>query len=251
MMFQDDAFVTFKSMKELQDFITDVEKTIKFYPVEMKKLRIKQAAERNSLANMTFEDLAIYTDTTENSKVVAFYDDKQFYVGLSAVPTMQERCGCAGSYFSTSRRELLQWYTDTINKAAQLTKRNAVMYFALGKLRSFWSTGYAYIAISEILESTMKKMPGTWEYKSGWWNHEFTVCEFTTTDQELLKPYLPFFEKEKQLSAYMVISTSNTTSNGVNINFGLDCGYHIPLNIKNEFSLSTQGMPVLTGSGII
>ena len=240
MMFQDEVIVSFDNLKTLQTFIDEVEETVCFQDVELKDLKVEDIRRESDLSELDFEGMSVYTDTTEHTRLCILYAGGKFYVGSSAIPTLQERCGCAGSYFSVSHRTKMEWYTDTINRAAELTKRSSVLYLESGKVRACWSNGYKYIPISEILASVSDSLTG-WSFKSGWWNHDFCVCEFRNGDPDFLAPYRTFFPESKPLEAYMVISTSNTTANGVNINFGLTAGCHIPLNGKNEFSIRHTG----------
>lgn len=234
-MYKDEAQYGFTNWENFKNFLTQVEENITMIPAKIKDIQFVATNTKTDFSEFTFTDMEIYQDTIDNSKFSVVVEDKEYYVGISSIPSLNERLGTTGNFFRLARKKNLKWYIDTIEKAAVLNaKKDTVLYVENGKVRAFLSNRYVYVSIAELIKAVEAECTD-WDFQSGFWSHDYCCMTFTNSNPDVLKEYS---YSHVVNGVYITISTSNTTINGVNIVYGIDTrGYHIPLGDGKEFAM--------------
>lgn len=246
----DDVTLSFKEAEEFQKFLSEMDRDSQWIEVEKSKfISISYAGDKDEIIEGLTDES--FNDTVSNGTHLALmYDDCNYYIGASALPTLKARAGISGTALEKIKRQDL---AEILNKCLPVSAGGTLIRVCGDKVRACHSKNYQPLSQSGIFRTSRATIEGYSNkiFINGTWNHEYMTASWNIYDKDVIDAYVNLFDdmgipiNPKNVQTVVSIRTSDVGTSGATVWYNIQCGKKtvvlgagLKLNHKGDVSIS-------------
>lgn len=246
----DNAEMVFNRAEEFQSFLTEMDKDSIWLEAEKSKEISVQYAGCSEDVIEGVTDEAFNDTVLSGSNLILSYDNKDYYIGSSALPTLKARAGVSGTALEKVTREEL---ATILNTCLPVSSGGTLIRVCGDKVRACHSKNYQPLSQSGIFRTARTSIEGYSNkvFVNGVWNHDYMTASWNICDKDVINAYAEIFDNlgipidTSEIQTVVSICTSDVGTSGATVWYNVKCKKRTVV-LGNGFKLNHKGTASLS-----